>query len=130
MDRLPNATKLELRTVGGLSQPVADTEGINRTLDQVKLLVARLDERFNEIGTIAGTIAGLAKHSNLLALNAAMRPVAGLLWSRMKSAVCPSELLLQPSRFQQWWSPSGRRVTKRWPESSRPSVTRLWIPLP
>jgi hypothetical protein len=72
MDRLPNATKLELRTVGGLSQPVADTEGINRTLDQVKLLVARLDERFNEIGTIAGTIAGLAKHSNLLALNAAI----------------------------------------------------------
>jgi len=48
------------------------SDTLNRTLEQVKQLVSRLDSRFREISSITGLIEGLSKHSNLLALNAAI----------------------------------------------------------
>lgn len=48
----------------------ADT--LNNTLERIKQLIAHLDQRFQEIGSITVVIAGLSKRSNLLALNAAI----------------------------------------------------------
>ncbi|MBS1156105.1 MAG: hypothetical protein H6R07_2029 [Proteobacteria bacterium] len=50
----------------------ANSDAINKTLVQIKQLVARLDLRFQEISSITGLITGLSKRSNLLALNAAI----------------------------------------------------------
>ncbi|HEX5394564.1 MAG TPA: methyl-accepting chemotaxis protein [Rhodocyclaceae bacterium] len=52
--------------------PAESSDSINRTLEQAKDLVERLDQRFQEISSVTGVINGLAKHSNLLALNAAI----------------------------------------------------------
>ncbi|MDR3410874.1 MAG: methyl-accepting chemotaxis protein [Formivibrio sp.] len=49
-----------------------NSDAINKTLEQIKHLVARLDQRFQEISSITGVITGLSKRSNLLALNAAI----------------------------------------------------------
>ena len=54
------------------SSTVIHADAINKTLEQIKRLVARLDQRFQEIGSITGVITGLSKRSNLLALNAAI----------------------------------------------------------
>jgi methyl-accepting chemotaxis protein len=55
------------------SRPVdAQVETLNKTLEQVKQMVSRLDGHFQEISSISGLIGGLSKHSNLLALNAAI----------------------------------------------------------
>jgi len=75
MDRLQSSLFPTASARPGAAVPspqAAPGDSINRTLDQVKLLVSRLDQRFQEIGSITGTINGLAKHSNLLALNAAI----------------------------------------------------------
>lgn len=60
-----------LQEKGTYAQPAQD--GVrNKTLEQVKLLVAELDRRFIEIASVSDMIRGLSKHSNLLALNAAI----------------------------------------------------------
>jgi methyl-accepting chemotaxis protein len=60
-----------LQEKGSYAQPSQD--GVrNQTLDHVKMLVAELDRRFAEIGSVSEMIRGLSKHSNLLALNAAI----------------------------------------------------------
>lgn len=62
-------TKLSKADKGDQTE-TADT--INKTLEQVKALVERLDRRFQEISSVTEVINGIAKHSNLLALNAAI----------------------------------------------------------
>lgn len=75
MDRLaipPIPAALKPRSTSSMARAPAAADAIPRTLDQVKLLVSRLDQRFQEISSITGLINGLSKHSNLLALNAAI----------------------------------------------------------
>ncbi len=42
----------------------------NNTIEQVKLLVSRLENRFTEIASIAGLISDISKHTKMLSFNA------------------------------------------------------------
>lgn len=49
-----------------------DTDSTRSTIEQVKLLIAGLNTRWGEISKVSDVIRQIAKHTNLVALNAAI----------------------------------------------------------
>ncbi|MWV12868.1 chemotaxis protein [Pseudomonas sp. R-28-1W-6] len=54
------------------SNALAQEDSTRTTIDQVKQLIAGLNTRWGEIGKVADVIRQIAKHTNLVALNAAI----------------------------------------------------------
>lgn len=58
--------------LGAITSAIEQMENIEKTVSASAVVVAKLGERSQEIGTIVNTIAGIAGQTNLLALNAAI----------------------------------------------------------
>lgn len=57
---------------GSIQAAVQQMNGINRTVNELAVVIKELGERSQEIGEIIGTMTGIASQTNLLALNAAI----------------------------------------------------------
>ena len=66
-----HASQMSLEKMNAAKPGVPKTQNRARnTIEQVKMLVSRLEGRFNEIASIAGLISDVSKHTKMLSFNA------------------------------------------------------------